>query len=257
MILSDRMFLIALACAGIALLLMAFDRELTARAGAMVSETPVSRIAAGRPIAAEALVFRTRTGDLATDGPARRRPDAHPRTLATWRALRAYPGAPPPVPHGLTAEELRGTRCNTCHERGGYSARFGAYAPVTPHAEFLACLQCHATDAALAGTALPDTGPDALCRQCHAPAPTTVTAALEWVALEWPRIRGPAPDGTPPEIPHDLQLRGNCLACHAGPGAVSEIRTAHPERANCRQCHTAPVDERPVQARPVARGGTP
>ena len=45
-------------------------------------------------------------------------------------------------------------------------------------------------------------------------------------------------------IPHDLQLRGNCLACHAGPAAVEEIRTAHPERTNCRQCHlTAPPGE--------------
>jgi nitrate reductase (cytochrome), electron transfer subunit len=257
MILPQRLILIALACSGIAVLLMALDRALTERVGAVERDVTVPRIAAGDPIAAEALVFRTRPGDLATEGEARFRRDAHPRTLATYRALRAYPGAPPPIPHALTAEELRGSRCNTCHERGGYSARFGSYAPVTPHAEFMACLQCHAMDAALAGRALPDTRPDALCRQCHTAAPVNVPPSLDWVAAEWPRVSGPAPDGSPPEIPHDLQLRGNCLACHAGPGAVHEIRTAHPERANCRQCHMAPLAGRPAPARREARGGTP
>ena len=44
-------------------------------------------------------------------------------------------------------------------------------------------------------------------------------------------------DGSPPVIPHQLQLRENCLACHAGPSAPKEIRVTHPERVNCRQCH--------------------
>ena len=47
------------------------------------------------------------------------------------------------------------------------------------------------------------------------------------------------PGQSPPAIPHDLQLRGNCLACHSGPAAVAQIRVAHPERADCRQCHVA------------------
>ena len=42
---------------------------------------------------------------------------------------------------------------------------------------------------------------------------------------------------SPPVIPHQLQMRENCLACHAGPGAPKEIRVSHPERINCRQCH--------------------
>jgi cytochrome c-type protein NapB len=43
--------------------------------------------------------------------------------------------------------------------------------------------------------------------------------------------------GGPPPIPHGLQMRENCLACHAGPAAVAEIRTPHPTLVNCRQCH--------------------
>jgi cytochrome c-type protein NapB len=42
---------------------------------------------------------------------------------------------------------------------------------------------------------------------------------------------------SPPVIPHSIELRENCLACHAGPAAPKEIRVSHPERVNCRQCH--------------------
>jgi nitrate reductase (cytochrome), electron transfer subunit len=201
--------------------------------------------APAQPIAAEALVFSLRPDDVALDAQAHRRPDAHPRTLATFRALRAYPGAPPRVPHGLTSEEFRGTVCNTCHERGGYSQRFGAYVPLVPHPELKSCLQCHATDVALVGVALPDRRPDALCYQCHSAARNAPSDHdLDWRPAPWPRLAGGA-DGTPPEIPHDLQLRGNCLACHMGPAAVAEIRTSHPERANCRQCHLAREHDSP------------
>jgi len=47
--------------------------------------------------------------------------------------------------------------------------------------------------------------------------------------------------GAPPRIPHALQMRGECLACHAGPGARVELRTTHPERVRCRQCHVPEV----------------
>jgi hypothetical protein len=199
-----------------------------------------------RPIAAEALVFSMRPDAAALGAQAHRRPDAHPRTLATYRALRAYPGAPPRVPHGLTPDEFRGTVCNTCHERGGYSPRFGAYVPLAPHPELTSCLQCHATDAALVGVALPDRRPDALCHQCHSAVRLGPgDSRIDWQPAPWPRLTGRPGDGTPPEIPHDLQLRGNCLACHMGPAAVAEIRTSHPERSNCRQCHLVLHDGSP------------
>jgi nitrate reductase (cytochrome), electron transfer subunit len=189
-------------------------------------------------IAAEADVFRTHAGVLAIDPGSNRRRSAHPRTLATYRALRAYPGAPPRIPHGLTPDEFRTGGCNTCHERGGFSQRFGAYVPITPHPEMGACLQCHVGDGQLMAIALPTTDPSARCRQCHTPGAGRWTeATLDWKTLAWPAPTAHIPDREPPPIPHTLDFRGNCLACHAGPAGVAEIRTAHPERANCRQCH--------------------
>ena len=60
----------------------------------------------------------------------------------------------------------------------------------------------------------------------------------------WRRDRGRAPVPPPARrrtIPHPLQLRENCLACHGGPAARAELRTTHPERVRCRQCHVPDV----------------
>jgi hypothetical protein len=228
------------------------------------------------PIAAEAKLFRTaawRADDAAPD----RRPGSHPRTLATYRALRAYPGAPPRIPHGLTADEYRLGACRNCHERGGYSARFAAYAPVTPHPELTQCQQCHSGDATLMGVPTQaGGGPDAVCRQCHAPAaqgaaqaagarvaPAASDGALDWRPAAWPLPARPGGaagarlDGGPPPIPHDLQMREDCLACHSGPAAVEEIRTTHAERTSCRQCHVLAAVAGAAYARPAATGTQP
>jgi nitrate reductase (cytochrome), electron transfer subunit len=200
------------------------------------------------PIAAEAHVFRPQAASFDAGSPIRRRSGAHARTLATFRAVRAYPGAPPRIPHGLTADEYRVGACAPCHQRGGYSTRFAAYAPVTPHPELTQCLQCHLGDALLMDVpGRPAGGPDGVCRQCHAPAVPAATAsrtALDWRPAAWPAVADATdagttrtPAGSPPPITHDLQLRGDCRACHTGPAAVEEIRTTHPERTNCRQCH--------------------
>lgn len=219
------------------------------------------------PIAAEAGVFRMRPGDLAADPDAQRRPEAHPRTLRMYRALRAYPGAPPRIPHGLTDEEFRAGRCNVCHEKGGYVARFAAYAPVTPHPELFGCLQCHVPDDALVGREFPrQTSGRDVCLQCHildrAP---PLWVELDWAPRPWPELDGAALEGSPPVVPHGFQLRQNCMACHVGAGAVEEIRTDHGDRANCRQCHVAvddfpgdgPTDEftRPAAASEPMAGG--
>jgi hypothetical protein len=212
-------------------------------------------VAPDEPIASEALVLRPLSGELSTGTRDTRRPAAHPRTLATYRALRAYPGAPPRIPHGLTADELLATRCGTCHARGGYSARFGAYTPVTPHAELGECLQCHATDAAIVGAALPGIAPDAVCRQCHAPGAASADGVTsDWRVESWPAPLRSMPDGTPPPIPHELLSRGNCLACHAGPAAVEELRTTHGDRPDCLSCHVALSPDESVFVRPVDAG---
>lgn len=193
-------------------------------------------VPAAAVIASEAGIFRTRV--LSVSAADQRRADAHPRTLATYHLLRSYPGAPPRVPHGLTAAEFRTNRCNTCHERGGYSQRFGAYAPVNPHPEWTACLQCHATNSVLVGVPFPQASGNDACRQCHSGAPSRFEeAGLNWKTTAFPAVSQDR--SAVPAIPHDLQTRGNCLTCHFGPGAVAEIRAAHPERTNCRQCHVS------------------
>ena len=244
---------------GAAIALMAGVVLLVTRLPGRVRATPThpeaGRSAApGEPIPSEALVFRLEHSDLAVEPSAPRRGPAHRRTLAMYRSLRAYPGAPPRIPHGLTAEEYRDAGCRTCHERGGYAARFGAYAQQTPHPEYTQCLQCHLPRAPLVGVPLPTTASGELCQQCHVGDPDAappVFAALDWRPSSWPRTGQSALEGSPPLIPHGFQLRGSCLACHGGPAAVEEIRTTHPERANCRQCHVPAAPEEEVFTRPL------
>jgi cytochrome c-type protein NapB len=205
------------------------------------------------PIAAEALVFRA-TGRLALQPNARRERPAHPRTLGTFRFLRAYSGAPPRIPHGLSEEEFRTGTCGTCHERGGYSIRFAAYTPVTPHPELKQCLGCHAADDAVAGWTAPGDDPNSRCPQCHGtegrvqPREQTQPVASLW----WQPAARPT-GSTPPVIPHQRIFREDCLACHAGPAAVQEIRTTHPDEGGCRTCH---VDVDP-DAEPFRRSTVP
>lgn len=193
------------------------------------------------PIPAEAQVFRTAIRMLAIEPAARTVRSAHPRTLATARFLRAFPGSPPRIPHPLTAEEFRTDGCRTCHERGGYSTRFSAYVPLTPHPERGICLQCHVGVDSVVGTADPGADPNSRCSLCHAAngGPPQPGASLTWATTVWPVLPRVTPDQSPPPIPHDLQFRENCVACHSGPAAVMEVRTKHAVRANCRQCHVA------------------
>ena len=146
----------------------------------------------------------------------------HQRTLATYYDNRAYPGAPPSIPHPVKEKlGMGGTVCLQCHQNGGFVQKFNAYAPVTPHPEMINCKQCHVEQ--LANNTF--VGTDFYKK----PAPEVgVNNALL---------------GSPPTIPHQLQMRENCLACHAGPAAVKELWVDHPERINCRQCHVPKEQE--------------
>ena len=137
------------------------------------------------------------------------------RTLADFHSRRAYPGAPPVVPHKVLDPSGRG--CLGCHGEGGWVPDFKAYTPVTPHPHWTNCLSCH----------IPGTERSRFREN-------------SFVAMAWPSIGQAALPGGPPVVPHSLQNRSNCQACHAGPGAVKEIRTDHPQRQNCRQCHVSP-----------------
>lgn len=238
-----RVFLLAAAIVAVVASVVA-ARRIGAPGASSTSEEPPAAVAfipaPDEPISAEAEVFRTTDAVLAIAPDSGPRRAAHPRTLSTYRALRAYPGAPPRIPHGLTPKEFQTGDCNACHQRGGYSQRFGAYVPITPHPDLGACLQCHVGDAALMAIPLPSTDPSARCRQCHAPGTTPKLAEpAGWTPPSWPATIATSPGEPPPPIPHTLQLRGNCLACHAAPSGVQEIRTTHADRGNCRQCHLA------------------
>lgn len=140
----------------------------------------------------------------------------HQRTLKTYYGNRAFYGAPPSIPHKVENERnMGGNSCLKCHENGGFTEKFTAYAPVTPHPEMINCRQCHVPQNA-----------KALFRNTNFKKGTIPLAGIN-NALK----------GSPPVIPHQLQMRENCLSCHAGPSAPKEIRVTHPERINCRQCH--------------------
>jgi nitrate reductase (cytochrome), electron transfer subunit len=252
------LLLIGSVVTAIAAVVVAFAR-VPARPPPKPEPVPVAVPAApAESIGPEAQVFRTRAGMTAIAFAAPRERDAHPRTLSTMRSLRAYPGAPPRIPHELTSDEFQTGACVTCHERGGYAGRFGAYAPVTPHPENGPCLQCHVGADEL--MAVPVASPDSnrRCHQCHGAGGkprVNGDASLDWRTTAWPQLAARTPGRTPPPIPHDLQSRGNCLACHAGPAAVAEIRTTHPEWTDCRQCHVASDPAAGVFTRAAGAGG--
>ena len=143
----------------------------------------------------------------------------NPRSLNDYYKNRAYNGAPPVIPHPLITEKGIGDKnCLQCHQNGGYVEEFNAYTPVTPHPELVNCRQCHVSKKS-----------------------NSLFASVDWERSKPPSIKNSALESSPPLIPHALQLRENCLACHAGPAAPKEIKVSHPERVNCRQCH-AQVD---------------
>jgi cytochrome c-type protein NapB len=142
---------------------------------------------------------------------------AHAEAKEEYYKRRAYQGAPPRIPHELVTKKGIGAgACLKCHEHGGYTAKFEAYAPITPHPEFLNC------------------------RQCHVPILTeqSFTEGSGFEGLGHPTLQNKALISSPPTIPHDLQNRTDCLSCHGGAGGMTSIRVSHPYRANCVQCHT-------------------
>lgn len=136
------------------------------------------------------------------------------RTLEAFYMLRQYPGSPPHIPHKDLAADGVKMECLTCHAKGGWSAELKGNTPVTPHPEQISCRQCHVKT--IVDSLFVDT---------------------DWMSIMPPKLGRSHLPGAPPPIVHDLQSRGNCIACHVGPGTVSAIRVDHPTRGNCRQCH--------------------
>lgn len=231
----DIVTVVSIMVAGVVLV----GKALEERVGTRSFPTPVETGVISEPIAAEANVFGVMETELGVAPSFHGHEGAHVRTLEMYQALRAYPGAPPRVPHGLTDDEYRDSSCSICHQRGGWVARFGTYAPVTPHPEHSACLQCHVPQDILVGRDLPVVGDSIACQQCHIDPdkPLETYVELDWETVAWPESDVKAMPESPNRIPHDFRTRTNCLACHSGPGSVIDLRTDHPERLNCRQCH--------------------
>ncbi len=147
---------------------------------------------------------------------------AHQRTLNTYYKNRAFHGAPPSIPHPIEdVQNIGENSCLKCHENGGFVEKFGAYTPVAPHPELVSCKQCHVEQQK-----------------------QTLFKAGDYAQLNAPKVgNNNALITSPPVIPHQTQLRENCLSCHAGPSAPIEIRVTHPERVNCRQCHVLSTNE--------------
>ncbi|MBL8242252.1 MAG: hypothetical protein JNM66_32800 [Bryobacterales bacterium] len=178
------------------------------------------------PILTESGVFeRSNKGAFLKDvKPGPGQPERH---LPAYYARRAYPGGPPAIPHDLVDDKsMGGKSCLACHLDGGWVPAFKAFTPVTPHPELINCRSCHV----------------------HPENKGNFQASTFQAALAAEVPKGAMP-GAPPVIPHELDMRSNCLACHGGPAAPAEIRTSHPERSNCRQCHVQGAAPQPLFSR--------
>lgn len=178
---------------------------------------PIIKTPTGNFIPSESGVFR-RFDETTLDYSNMPVDENHQRTLKEYYKNRAYSGAPPSIPHPVAKERsLGGNTCTQCHQNGGFVEKYNAYAPVTPHPEMVNCRQCHVTKNT-----------------------TTTFKDFSFSKMQLPEVGEGVNNvllGSPPMIPHQLQMRENCISCHAGPSAPKEIRVSHPERVNCRQCH--------------------
>src|SRR5262245_52087441 len=210
---------------GFAVLLMA---ALVIVIGESITEgqRPASVPGAAAPTHAAPSVGDTSSGGAAkVDYTAMPREPNRKRTLAVYYSRRASPGDPPFIPHPVDTTDESGRTCLACHIDGGWVPRFSAYTPVTPHPDQLPCQACHEPQSAPSKAPLPPPPP--------LPAVTT---------------------GTPTPIPHSLEGRENCRACHMGPGAVDELRTTHPEREACQQCHKLATSSTEASASSADKG---
>lgn len=111
------------------------------------------------------------------------------------------------------------------------------------------CLSCHATGLAGAPRVPPDHAgrTNEMCRVCHQTAPTaratpTATPTGKPAAASTSQPQKTITPSGAPRIPHGLQGRDNCLACHAtGVGGSPVVPASHAGRTvdTCRTCHQA------------------
>lgn len=132
--------------------------------------------------------------------------------VATFAPVHAQ-RTPPPIPHSLEGRQ----DCNLCHATGvGGAPKFPA----------------------------DHTGrTNEMCRVCHQPA-TTTKPSVQPTSAPTAQATKPAAGGVP-KIPHPLQNRENCLACHqTGIGGAPQVPVSHAGRTNdtCRTCHQSAAE---------------
>jgi len=144
-------------------------------------------------------------------------PVVEPTPTSVRAERRAYAGAPPTIPHPIL-----GGACVNCHTESDRILPGVGIAPANPH------------------TKTPGIGLNANCRQCHVFSNTeTLFVVNDFEGLSPAVLRSGERSHleSPPTVPHPLQMREDCRACHTGPAARPEILCDHPDRLNCIQCH--------------------
>lgn len=154
-------------------------------------------------------------------------PTASVKSAASVRAVRrAYDGAPPTIPHAPM-----GAECIACHNDRGIAVPGVGFAPPSPH------------------ELTPGISSTSRCEQCHVyKRSDELFVQSEFVPLAQDLRRGTRLyAGAPPVMPHAMNMRENCQACHAGLAAREEIRCSHPERERCGQCHVPSTTTAPFE----------
>ncbi len=152
--------------------------------------------------------------------PVKQNPAELALAVADRKALRAYDGAPPVVPH--TIDAISSASCLTCHAEGGTVVVGGMRPAEISHPWITNCTSCH----------VPGDG----LRSLKSPADQRLVVENAFTGRGSAGHGSRAYEGAPPTTPHPVWMRQNCMACH-GPGREQAIRTSHPDRQNCLQCH--------------------
>lgn len=135
-------------------------------------------------------------------------------SLKQREATRAYEGAPPVITHAIRDLDVR--TCRACHATGLVAG--AQISRMASHTYLTNCTQCHveAESAEFPGRPVPE----------NSFTPLRSQGAGGARALS----------GAPPNIPHPVFMRTNCVSCH-GTYGYPGLQPDHLDRQNCVQCH--------------------
>ena len=136
-------------------------------------------------------------------------------------ALRAFYGAPPVIPHEITARNS--AECLHCHKEVKELAE--RTSAKTPHMQMSSCTQCHVPAAPQIGE--------------------KITVESNFKGLKEPKGDNRANPYAPPTVPHSSPYRDstNCTTCHTSDSPYEILQFDHPDRSSCQQCHVQMDDQ--------------